>query len=63
MVGNSQAIRLPKEFRVYSKEVKLKRVPEGILIIKRNPWDIFREACAEISPEFIAAMENRRRDV
>lgn len=59
MNGRSQAIRLPKEFRVKSDEVMLKRVPDGILIIERDPWDVCREACAALSSEFIAAIENR----
>jgi tRNA(fMet)-specific endonuclease VapC len=59
MNGRSQAIRLPKEFRVASDEVMLKRVPEGILIIERDPWDICEQACAELSPGFMAALEER----
>lgn len=59
MNGRSQAIRLPKEFRVKGGEVMLKRVPEGILVIERDPWDVCKEACAELSPEFVAAVEKR----
>lgn len=61
MNGRSQAIRLPKEFRVKGDEVMLKRVPEGILMIERDPWDVCREACAELSPEFVAALEKREQ--
>jgi antitoxin VapB len=32
MNGRSQAIRLPKEFRVSGEKVSLSRVPGGILI-------------------------------
>jgi antitoxin VapB len=53
--GRSQAIRLPKEFRVKSSEVSLKRVPEGILIMERDPWDICLEACQELSDDFMKA--------
>ena len=60
MNGRSQAIRLPKEFRVKGEEVRLKRVPEGILIVERDPWEICREACQEISDEFLEAMEKRK---
>lgn len=59
MNGRSQAIRLPKEFRVSGEEVMLKRVPGGILVIERDPWDVCREACAELSPGFLAAMKKR----
>lgn len=30
--GNSQAVRLPKPFRLRSKTVAIERVPQGILI-------------------------------
>jgi antitoxin VapB len=54
--GRSQAIRLPKEFRVKSAEVHLKRVPEGILMVERDPWEVSLEACQELSDNF---MESR----
>ena len=59
--GRSQAIRLPKEFRVKASQVFLKKVPEGFLVVERDPWEICREACQEISDEFIKAMEKRKR--
>ncbi len=59
MNGRSQAIRLPKEFRVTGDEVTLKRVPEGILLVERDPWDVCREACTELSPETLAALDSR----
>ena len=59
--GRSQAIRLPKELRVHTGEVMLKRVPAGILIVERDLWEVCREACAELSPEFTAALEKREQ--
>jgi antitoxin VapB len=53
--GRSQAIRLPKEFRVETKEVYLKRTREGFLVIPRDPWDLFFEGVAELSDGFFAA--------
>ena len=53
MNGRSQAVRLHKEFRVKGAEVRLKRVPEGILILERDPWEICREACQELSDDFM----------
>ncbi len=52
--GGSQAIRLPKEFRVASAEVYLKKTPEGFLVIPRDPWKIFLEGVEELSDEFMA---------
>ncbi|HRE07370.1 MAG TPA: hypothetical protein PKX00_17270 [Opitutaceae bacterium] len=31
--GNSQAIRIPKPFRLSSKTVSIERVPQGLLIV------------------------------
>ena len=59
MNGRSQAIRLPRDFRVTGGEVTLERVPEGILITERDPWDACEEACREISDSFFDVMAKR----
>ena len=53
--GRSQAIRLPKEFRVDATEVYLKKTPEGFLVIPRDPWEIFFEGVEKLSDDFMAA--------
>jgi antitoxin VapB len=50
--GRSQAIRLPKEFRVATDEVLLKKTPEGFLVIARDPWELFYEGIQALSPDF-----------
>jgi antitoxin VapB len=52
--GRSQAIRLPKDFRVESEEVYLKKTPEGFLVIARDPWEIFFEGVDELSDDFMS---------
>jgi antitoxin VapB len=52
--GRSQAIRLPKEFRVKTGEVYLKKTPEGFLVISRDPWEVFLEGVQELSEDFMA---------
>ena len=59
MNGRSQAIRLPKDFRVTGAEVLLRRVPDGILICEGDPWDACEEAGSEISESFFQVMERR----
>lgn len=54
MNGRSQAIRLPKEFRVQGDEVFLKRTTEGFLVVERDPWEVFAEGCRELSDDFLA---------
>ena len=55
---HSQAIRLPKEFRVKGSEVYLKKVREGFVVMERDPWEVCREACQELSDNF---MKERRQ--
>ena len=52
--GRSQAIRLPKEFRVDADEVYLKRTREGFLVIPKDPWEVFFEGVGELSDNFMA---------
>ena len=59
--GRSQAIRLPKEFRVSGKEVRLTRVPGGILISEGDPWDSFEQGCRGLGEDFFSAVEHRGR--
>ena len=46
MNNRSQAIRLPKEFRVDTDEVYLKRTREGFLVIPRDPYSLTRRSCS-----------------
>lgn len=52
--GRSQAIRLPKEFRVDGDTVHLKRTAEGFLVITKDPWEIFFEGVEQLSDKFLA---------
>ena len=51
--GRSQAIRLPKEFRVKSREVVLKRTEGGFLVLEEDPWEAFDEGCRRISEKML----------
>jgi antitoxin VapB len=59
--GRSQAIRLPKEFRVEASEVYLKKTAEGFLVIPRDPWDVFFEGVEELSEEFMSGGREQPR--
>ncbi len=64
MNGRSQAIRLPREFRVATDEVFLKKTSEGFLAVERDPWEVFEEGCRELSSDFMVRraqppLENR----
>jgi antitoxin VapB len=52
--GRSQAIRLPKEFRVTADTVHLKRTGDGFVVITRDPWEIFFEGVEQLSDKFLS---------
>lgn len=46
--GNSQAIRLPKEYRMNTGSVQLNRIGNVLVIVpKDDPWANFREGVNE----------------
>jgi virulence-associated protein VagC len=51
-IGRSQVIELPADFRLNTDTVYLKRAPEGFMVITRDPWDLFFEGIAALSPGF-----------
>ncbi len=53
--GRSQAIRLPKEFRMDTEEVYLKKTPEGFLVVVRDPWEIYHEGVENLSEGFMSS--------
>ncbi len=59
--GRSQAIRLPKEFRVSTSEVRLTRVPGGILVTEGDPWDSFEDECRSLPESVFATLASRDR--
>lgn len=57
--GNSQAVRLPKEFRMPGEEVKIFRRGKQIVLEPLEPtWDALFEALEEFPDDF---MEEGRR--
>jgi antitoxin VapB len=51
--GNSQAVRLPKEYRLESNEVSINRIGNILIIVpKGEPWKNFSEGINEIEPDF-----------
>ena len=58
--GNSQAIRLPKEFRVEEKELYVQKIGRAIILFpKDNPWDLFENSLGEFSDEFMSGGRNQ----
>lgn len=52
--GNSQAVRLPKEYQVDDKELYIQKVGNTIILFpKNNPWDLFEKSLKEFTDDFM----------
>lgn len=63
MNGNSQAVRIPREFRLDSPRVEITRTEAGDLIIHPLPADrgaALLEALSAFDADFLAALEAGR---
>ncbi|MDM8524218.1 type II toxin-antitoxin system VapB family antitoxin [Desulfococcaceae bacterium HSG8] len=58
--GRSQAIRLPKAYRFEGKEVYIKRISEGVLLIPKDNsiWDVWERNLKKYDKPF---MTNRNQ--
>lgn len=53
--GNSQAVRLPKEFRTEHSEFKIQKVGNSIVLTPTDdPWASFEEALDGFSEDFMS---------
>jgi len=51
--GNSQAIRIPKEYQIDADELLINKIGNAIVIFPKNdPWEIFKESLADFSDDF-----------
>lgn len=53
--GESQAVRLPKEFRFEGDEVLIKKSGNAVVLLpKKKSWDSLVESLAQFSSDFMA---------
>lgn len=51
--GNSQAVRLPKEYRLDVKEVSVNKIGNVLMMVpKGDPWRVFSEGLKELGDDF-----------
>jgi antitoxin VapB len=56
--GESQAVRLPKEFRFTGDEVFIKRVGSAVVLLpKSKSWDTLIASLSKFSPDFMEKRE------
>lgn len=65
MNGNSQAVRIPQEFRLNARKVEISRTEQGDLLIHPVPADrgaALLEVLAAFDDDFVAALESGRAE-
>ena len=65
MNGNSQAVRIPAEFRLSSDRVQISRTPEGDLLIHPCPTQrgqALLQALSGFDADFVEALEQQQAD-
>lgn len=63
--GNSQAVRLPKEFRFQGDKVYIKKVNGGVLLLPiENPWQTMIDALDQFSSDvFVDGREQPEQQI
>ena len=58
--GNSQAVRIPKEFKMDSDELFINKIGNTIIIFPKNdPWKMFRESLVDFSDDYFIDGRNQ----
>ncbi|GHV26041.1 antitoxin [Spirochaetia bacterium] len=53
--GNSQAIRIPKEYQVEGDELVINKIGNTLILFpKDDPWELFKKSLTEFSDDFFA---------
>jgi antitoxin VapB len=53
--GNSQAVRIPKEYQVAEKELLINKVGGALILFpKDDPWALLKQSLTEFSEDFMA---------
>ena len=53
--GNSQAVRIPKEYHIDESELIIKKIGTTIILSpKSNPWEQLEQGIAESTPDYLA---------
>jgi antitoxin VapB len=57
--GNSQAVRLPKQYRFEGDEVVIKRLGDAVVLLpKENPWQVLFDAVGDFTPDLVIERED-----
>jgi antitoxin VapB len=60
--GQSQAVRLPKEYRFEGDEVFIKKVGSLVVLLpEKNSWEALEQSLECFTPEFMAERDQPRK--
>ena len=52
--GNSQAVRLPKEYRFEGEQVYIRRMGEAVVLLPyQTPWQLLIDSLSQFSDDFV----------
>ena len=58
--GNSQAIRIPKEYKIDADELFINKIGNTIVIFPKNdPWEVFKESLSGFSDDYFVDGRNQ----
>ena len=58
--GNSQAIRLPKEYQVKDKHLYIQKIGDAMILFpKSKPWAAFEKSLLQFSDDFMEDGRNQ----
>jgi antitoxin VapB len=58
--GNSQAIRIPKEYQVDEEELIINKVGNTIILFPKNdPWQLFKKSLTEFTDDYFNEGRNQ----
>jgi antitoxin VapB len=56
--GNSQAVRLPKEFQFEGEEILIKRMGNAVVLLPTNsPWEALVNSLGQFTSDFMETRE------
>ncbi|MCW8130530.1 MAG: AbrB/MazE/SpoVT family DNA-binding domain-containing protein [Planctomycetota bacterium] len=60
--GQSQAVRLPKSYRMKGRQVRIKRVGQAVVLYPMGKeWEVFEEGLRHFSEDFLADRAQPKR--
>ncbi|MDR1286871.1 MAG: antitoxin [Treponema sp.] len=58
--GNSQAVRIPKEYQIDGEELYINKIGNTIVIFPKNdPWDLFKKSLTDFSDDYFIGGRNQ----